>query len=241
MRKRNIFWGIFFIAATILLIASQLGSFMEIGFWSLLGTILLIAIIIQSCMYRMFLGIFLPVALIYLIFQQPLGWPHFSLWILVIASILLSIGFHIIFRKRPNYGNGCNNPHSSGRHGGWKPNEQVDENGDDNHPSVFVKFGNVTRYLHADCFESGRFQCSFGNLEVYFSESTLSPNGAEAFVDSSFGSVKLYVPRGWEILNRTNASMGELRFTGSPRLSENPPQLIINGNISMGDIQVIYI
>jgi tellurite resistance protein TehA-like permease len=60
MKKRNIFWGIFFVVATVLLIASQLGSFMEIGFWSLLGTILLIAIIIQSCIYRVFFGILMP-------------------------------------------------------------------------------------------------------------------------------------------------------------------------------------
>ena len=67
MKNRNWFWGIFFILATIVLIASQFGTFGTVGFWPLLGTILLIALMVSFIMHRGAWGIFIPLALIYMI------------------------------------------------------------------------------------------------------------------------------------------------------------------------------
>jgi predicted membrane protein len=165
-----------------------------------------------------------------------MGWPYLAPWILIISAILLSIGLHLIFRRKPSYSNCDHHNH----HRSWGQSEQINENDDENHPSIFVKFGNITRYLHSDRFESGRFQCSFGNLEVYFGDATISPDGAEIFVDSSFGSIKLYIPQNCNVENRTSANMGELKFSGMQRVDENAPSVIINGNINMGGVEVIF-
>ncbi len=232
MKKKNIFWGIFFIVATVVLIASQVGSKGSISFWSLLGTILLVAVIIQSAIYRVFPGIFIPAALIYIIYQGPLNWPYLSPWVLIIAAILVSIGFHILFKNRllPRFAYHDNSTRISG-------------NDDDNNPKLSVSFGNTSRYLHSTGLESGRFSASFGSLEVYFGDAVLSPGGAVISMDCSFGSIKLYVPRTWRIAESLDSSFGGINYSNSGIAAPdtNLPQLTLTGSVSMGNIELTYI
>jgi len=235
MKRRNWFWGIFFILAAIVLIASQVTSFTNLGFWSLLGAIILVAVVIQSALHRAWAGICLAAALLYLIFQTPLGWPYLSPWILIIAAIFLGIALHMLLRKKPrweSYGNG-----------NWRMKEggECSENQDDNNPEIYVKFGNVTRYLRSNCLERGKFVTSFGAIEVYFDQATLSPLGAELFLESSFGAIKLFVPRSWNVVNRMQSGMGGVTFKGIPALDVNPPTLILTGNVNMGGVEVHYV
>lgn len=234
MKKRNWFWGIFFILATILLIASQVGSFTQIGFWSLLATILLVAIIIQSIVKRAFFGIFLPVALLYLIYQTPFGWIYLSPWILIIGAIMLSIGFQLLFKSRSKHCYEDSRNHSSG--------QTFQSQSEENFPKINVKFGNVIRYLNSDCLSGGEFTTSFGNLEVYFDKATLSPEGAELFLDCNFGSISLYVPRHWSVVDQTNGSMGGVSFKNEPSPAEGQqPVLTLKGDINMASVEVRFI
>ncbi len=236
MRKRNVFWGIFFILAAVLLIASGLGSFTQLNFWSVLGTILLVAVIIQSCMYRVWAGLFVPLALLYLIFQQPLGWPWLSPWILIIGAILLSIAFHFLFKSKNSHTKYCH-PHH-GNDGG-----DISENGDENHPVISVKLGSAVRYLRSDRLERAELSVSLGSMEVYFDHVTLSPDGAEVSVACSLGGLELYIPRNWPVINNTSGSMGGIIFKNSGMAAPDPslPPLRLTGHASMGGVEVTYI
>ncbi|MGI6152456.1 MAG: LiaF transmembrane domain-containing protein [Christensenellaceae bacterium] len=244
MKKRNWFWGIFFILATILLIASQVGSFMEISFWSLFWTILLVAVIIQSALHRVWPGIFIPVAVIYMIFQNPMAWPYIAPWILIVAAVFLSIAFYFLFRTRPKkqfYDGGsfhegsCWNEDASSMH--------TDDAGstDDNYPSISVRFGDVSRYLRSSCFTRGKFSVHFGNAEINFAQAEINPQGGEVWLECSFGAIKLYVPRNFDIINKTAGSVGGVEFKGTPVREADSPKLTLSGNISMGGVEVIYI
>jgi len=230
-KARNIFWGIFFIAATIFLIASQLGSFIEIGFWSLFATVILVAIIIQSAIYRAWWGIFISAALVYLIYQAPLALPYISPWILIIGSIFLSIGFHFLFKPKNKYAEYAN----------MHINNQSTGTDDDNNPIINVNFGNTVRYLRSDCLKSGTFTAHFGNLEVYFDQARLDPEGAEIYVDCNFGAIKLFVPRTWLVIDKVHSGMGGVSTKNHPQLEANPPTLTITGSINMGGLEIMYI
>jgi len=76
-------------------------------------------------------------------------------------------------------------------------------------------------------------------LEVYFDQAELHPDGAEVFVECSFGSVELYVPRHWRIINETRCTLGAAeinnkRFESVP----NPPTLTVYGNVSLGALEI---
>lgn len=234
MKNRNWFWGIFFLLSAVAVIAIQIESVGDIGIWSLLVGVLLVALIVYSIINLNFFGIFLPLAFLYMVFWEPLGLVEITPWMLILAAVLTSIGFGLIFHKKRK----CKvDVHPSG--------EAVISEGetiDDNHPYAKVQFGSSSKYLHADALESGRFVSSFGELDVFFDQVQLSPAGAEIFLDCNFGSIKLNIPKNWQVVDDLHVTLGE--FTNNRRtasLTENAPRLTITGNVQFGGVEISYI
>ncbi len=237
MKNRNWFWGSFFLLAAIFVLASQFGSFGEIGILSILATVLLVAIIIHSAIRLNFFGIFLPVAFLYPIYQKPLGFVPIGLWLLVFAAVLASIGFSCIFHPNHHWEKWVHHGH-----GGIESMEHTSENIDDNNPYSKVSFGASSKYLHGDSVKSGQFLVSFGSLEVFFDQAQLSPEGAEMLLDCKFGSIKLFIPRTWRVYDNLHASLGsvenDMRIA---RPTEDSPCLTLNGSVELGSVEIHYI
>lgn len=231
MKKRNWFWGIFFILAAILLIASGLGAFAAVSFWTVLGIVILVAIIIQSAIHRVWGGIFVAVAILYLILQSPLGWPYIAPWILIIAAIILAIGFHMIVKPKGKNG------HCHGKDYSEYARNDGDDSGES--PNINVRFTDATRYLRSDNLKNAYLGCSFGNLEVYFEEVTLDPAGAEVCVECKCGNVRLYMPKEWDINNQLQNSMGDVKFNRPCAPGEGAPRVKLVGGVNMGNIDVV--
>lgn len=246
MKFRNWFWGLFFLVAAVFVVASQTGAFGQLGIWSVGATVVLIAIMIESMIHLNFFGVLLPLAFLYMIYQVPLGLMEVSIWLLFLAAIFASIGLHLIFRphmkrweKRcERWESRCERRLDHG-HGDFS---RVSESVDDNNPFVKSSFSSSGKYLHADSLKSGQFFVSFGELEVYFDQAKLDPTGAEVYVDCSFGSLKLFIPRDWNVIDKVSASLGgvddDKRYN---KPTENAPTLTLTGNVSFGSLEVHYI
>jgi len=235
MKSKNWFWGLFFLLAAVFVIASQIGSFGQIGIISILATVLLVALLIHSVMNRNFFGVFLPLALLYWIYQQPFQLMPISPWLLLLSAVLASIGFSCIFRTYPKKWVHCHQ-------GDTERFTQTTENIDDNNPYAKVSFGSSSKYLHADCLKGGQFYSSFGSLEVYFDQAQLSPDGTEIFVDCSFGDIELFIPRNWRVIDNIRTSLGSVENdVRVSNLEKDAPELTITGNVSFGSIEIHYI
>jgi len=124
---------------------------------------------------------------------------------------------------------------------GPRPKKKVHESGGDNNPSISVSLGAVTRYLRADALETVELNCSMGNLEVYFDDVTLSPNGAVADVSCSLGNMELYLPREWRVIDNLGASLGNAEVDHRFNDDEDAPTITINGSVSLGNIEICRI
>ncbi len=71
--KKNYFWGVFLILAGAYLVVSQLGYLPAVGVFSLLFTVVCIAVIVASIPHVHFGGILFPLAFIAIIHDKPLG------------------------------------------------------------------------------------------------------------------------------------------------------------------------
>ena len=234
MKNRNWFWGFFFLLAAVFVIASQIGSFGQIGIFSIIATVLLAALVIQSIASRNFFGVFVPLVFVYVIYRQPLHLAEISLWILLLAAVLASIGFSCIFRSRP--------PKAMYSHCGVEHFHETSESIDDNNPYAKVTFSASSKYLHADCLKSGQFIVSFGALEVFFDQAQLSPDGAELFLDCSFGAIQLYVPKHWQVFDNLHASLGAVdNDVRKAQPGQDAPQLTLTGNVQLGGVEIHYI
>lgn len=233
MKHNTWFWGVFFVLAAVFVVVSQFISLAEIGFWSILGAVLLAAVFLQSLIHLNYFGVFLPLALAYWIFQGPLNLIEISPWLLILAAILLSIGFHIIFRKRAK--------HKYVSHHGQSEHYTV-ESIDDNNFFFKVSFGAASKYLHAESLKTGQFYCSFGALEVYFDQVALHPEGAEVFIDCSLGEIKLFVPRSWRVIDKLHSGLGSVKNESRHAAADvTAPVLTLTGNVSLGAVEIQYI
>lgn len=234
MKSKNIFWGLFFLLSAGFIIASQIVSFASIGIWSILATVFLAAIVISSLVKLEFFGVFVPFAFLYMIYDEPLKLKMISPWLLFASAVLFSIGFSLIFRKRHKKITFSHCSTDSYSHTG--------ESLDDNNPYAKVSLGSSSKYLHSNCLQGGQFAANLGELEVYFDQVQLSPDGAEVFLDCSLASIKLYIPRDWNVVNKINTTLGEVNNSNRhTKPSENAPRLTLTGNCKLGSIEIIYI
>ncbi len=233
MKHRNWFWGIFFLAAAIFVVAGQTGAFAGIGFWSVAATILFAAVFLSSLAGPNFFGLLIPLALCYLIYQRPLHLLEFSFWQLILAAFLAAIGLSMIFRNRCHFGWG--NPH--GADFCQKSVENLD--GDD----LFVNssFCESCKYLHSESLKSAHLTSSFGKLSVYFDQVRLSPEGAEVRIDASFGEMILYVPKSWRVIDQVHVVCGVVNTpTGQMPPDPGAPTLLLTGSVSFGSLAIRF-
>ena len=116
---------------------------------------------------------------------------------------------------------------------------KIEEGDDENNPYINVSFGYASRYLHADCLESAELICSFGGMEVYFDNVTLSPNGADINVSCSFGSVEIYVPSHWRVIDEMNASLANAEVNRNLlNNDDDAPTIRVTGSVSLGNAEI---
>jgi predicted membrane protein len=232
-KHNNWFWGVFFVLAAVFVVVSQVMPMAQIGFWSILAGVLLAAAFIQSLVHLNYFGVFITLAAGYWIFMQPLHLFYISPWLLFLAALLLSIGFHSMFQRQAKHR--YDQSHDGGA-------ARTVEDIDDNNPYVKVTFGSTSKYLHGDSLKTGQFYCSFGELEIYFDQARLDPTGAEIFLNCSCGSVTLYVPRNWRVVDKLHSSLGSVKDE-LRRANPDPdaPVLTLTGSISLGAVEVQYV
>ena len=229
LRNKNIFWAIFLLFIAVFILASQFNWFINIGVWSIIATALICAMIIDSIFKLQYFGIFFPMAFLYKIFEKPLGLPEISIWILFLVAILIASSFSMIF---PNKRHGRTYCHKS-KHSSTK------ENIDDNNPQIKLSFGESSKYLHSDSLKGGDFSASFGELNVYFDQVQLNPEGAEIYLDCSFGALNIFVPREWKIVDKVEANLGSVQNNiNNSSLDVNAPCLTIKGYVRFGSIEI---
>lgn len=235
LRFRNYFWGLFFIFFAAFIIVSQIDRenvFAKIGFWSILATVFFVAIFIKSITSLNFFGIFVPLAFLYSIYQEPLSLPEISFWTLLLAAVLLSIGLQMLFRRRKRIIKYNKKYDKFGNHDG--------ETLSGNRLYARASFCESSKYLHSDNLIEGEFNVFFGAMNVYFDQVQLSPNGAEVFLNCTFGSMEVYLPRHWQVKDKLHATLGNIE-NNRPSENVNGPLITLNGEVRFGNIEIHYI
>ena len=229
MKGKNIFWGFFLIISAALIVASQLTDFGRIGFVSIIATVFFSALIINGIFSMEFFQIFTPMAFLYKIYEAPLNLPHIRLPILVLSALMVALGCTLLFRQLGKKKRLTSSPN------------RADESVDSDYPIIKVSKGASGRYLHADALRGGKISVSFGELEVYFDQVRLNTKGAELKLDCNFASLKLYIPRYWNVTEKITTTLGEVQndlTQSQPVLTE--PLLTLTGNVNLGSIKIIY-
>lgn len=99
MKNKNLFWGLFFILAAVLIIVNNLGYFEEISVFKVTVTIILIAVLLKSIRYLSYWGILFPIAFLCIIYAKQWNITALTPGPVLLTALLGSIGLSILFKK----------------------------------------------------------------------------------------------------------------------------------------------
>ncbi|GBU22218.1 hypothetical protein R80B4_02124 [Fibrobacteres bacterium R8-0-B4] len=239
----KLIWGAFLLLVAALIVLNQINGFADIGIFSVIAAVLSLAAVVQCVARLHFAALPIPLAVLYIIFQQPLGLPYIKIWEMVLASVLASMGLAALLprrRRRECYdGRDCYQTSDRGPQVRQTRQTRPESSGDDgNNPSISVNFGSIDRSLHADCLETARLSCNFGALKLFFDQVSPRPSGAEAIINCSFGGIELLVPRHWRVIDNLNCSLGGVSIDKNFAATLDAPKLTLTGSVSLGGVDV---
>ncbi|MDE7477896.1 MAG: hypothetical protein K2M91_08090, partial [Lachnospiraceae bacterium] len=190
MKRRKIFWGIFFIVMALVVVVSKLGILPDVGVFSILATAFLVWMTVNGIRHRNFYAIMFSIAFISIIYDEPLGIEMLTPWTILAAASLLSIGFSLLFggkekKKRSiefewNSDGGKGIGSSSGQ---YHDAEIHCEN----------NFGAAIRYINSDNFCKAHLENNFGSMTIYFDNAIIQGTTASVKVENNFGETILYI------------------------------------------------
>lgn len=226
IKASKLFWGIIFIAAAVLLIVDALGILSPIS--SIVGEISLIRVVTAIGLFyyictrlvkRRYGSIFIPLAFIFMLFEKNISFicgleseNIISNWLLLLCSVLLSIGVGMIF-------------------GNFKL--VFNENGE--HERIAI--GNSVNYIDSSDFDyEKRIENNLGACNICFENPGRYQGQGTLYVENNLGNMNIYVPISWrtEIDIETNLGRTYQSKSGNP----DGPKLRIIGENNLGNINV---
>lgn len=227
--KRNaekIFWGVFFILGAVFIVVSKLGYLQGVNALTLFLAVLFAACLIKSVVSVKFTGILFSLAFLAILFDKPLGIEALTPWTVLGAALLGSIGLNLLFKgkHKPKY-------------------DKIDIEStiiDEDCVRYQTTFGESVKYVNSDDFKSLELECTFGEMKVYFDNAIIQGDHAVVDLKVAFAGMELYVPKSWQVVNRTSAAFGGVHEKNHPQTS-GKPTLVLNGGISFGGVEIFYV
>lgn len=232
MRERNIFWGLLFLLGSIGLIIGKMGFLSDINPFSLGFSVILGAIIIDSLFRLNYSGILFPIAFLCIIYDKQLGITELTPWTVLIAALFGSIGLSMIFPKKNKFFEKKSN-------WSFKEGEAINIE-DEGNIKISSAFSGGTKFVNTNKFVSADISCKYSGLEIYFDNAVMAGDKAVVRLDVSFSGLELYVPRSWNVENRTNVFLGgvENKKYGDKIYTNT---LILTGDVRLSGVEIHYI
>ena len=232
MKERNIFWGILFVLGAIGLVIGKMGFLSDINPFSLGFSVILGAIIIDSLFRLNYAGILFPIAFLCIIYDKQLGITALTPWTVLIAALFGSIGLSMIFPKKNKFFK---------KSSSWSCEEGEKINiEDEGNIKISAAFSGGTKFINTDKFASANISCKYSGLQVYFDNAVMAENTAVIKLDVAFSGLELYIPKNWNVENRTNVFLGgvENKKYGDKVYTNT---LILTGDVKLSGVEIHYI
>ncbi|MBE5882543.1 MAG: hypothetical protein E7289_09630 [Lachnospiraceae bacterium] len=233
MKKDNLFWGLFLIAAAVLILVAKLGAFPEMSIMKIFWTLVFAVALVNSLANLAFPGVFFSLAFLGIIYDKELGITAITPWTILLVALLLSIGMSLIYTPKKKK--------KKSKHHEIDGNDFVvfDEE-DSNQFDFSSSFVGSIKYVNSDNFESANIDAKFAGMKVYFDNAVIRNGHATVNLNVSFAGVELYVPKNWRIDNQMSASFGGVEEKNRNNGADGPI-LTLRGNVSLGGVTILYV
>ena len=238
MRKgTNLLWGLFFLLAGAAIVVGQFVD-LQVNLFHIIISVFLLICALGNITNRNWVLVIMPIAYVVWMNRTVLGISEYiSFWPLMWAGGFATVGLYIIFRKDYNY---------KRRYTRTFDHHGRNESGDatDDVVELSTTMSGSSQYLYSTNLQRVKISCTLGSLQVYFDQAIPSENGTVVDINCELGSVELYLPREWNIINNMSATLGgvdETRKHSNLSAEERKHTVTIQGNVTLGSVDIIYI
>jgi len=243
MKFKRFFLGLVFILAAVWLVISKVFNIdIDISPWKILGGIALLYVLFESLMSCCIFGILASLAGLYWLFAKNLNLLELPIFPLIGAVLLLSIGIYILTGFGRKHRRHCHTQHDGGD---GKTKFAIDESKDIDGDEVYQRLscGKSEIYLHSKNLKKAEFSAFAGDMHVHFEDAQPDPGGVPVIIDCVMGSLKLYIPKTWQVKEDIEVVLGnsEEKNKHEAQPDAQGPLLTITGTVRMGAVEIIYV
>ena len=229
MRKKSLI-GLLFIIFAISIAFGELNFFPSGTIFLTLGTIILGYFIVRGLTDFDVFGTILPIALLFIIYNKHFHFTTISSAKVIWIAILLSIGISMLFPKKLKY----SFQRKKDRFRGYTKKTEAQDYSN-------VTFGENVRYININELDHFRSTTTFGSTNIYFEKlDTYSIKDVHINITATFGDVKIFIPKEWSVENQISSIFGEVNTPFSSPNTDDV-KVILTGNITFGEVSIIYI
>ena len=208
--------GLVFIAAATLVLLNIFGVIsLTVNIGILVAITALAIVAICSAFHAFWGGLFFLAATIVVIMNANglvFDLSGVAIGNLYIAATLLTIAFHLIFRRKFF-------SHSS---------------------HTDATFGSAVKYFN-DELDTATLECNFGAVKAYFENATPKNGSATVNLDCNFGGIELYIPKSWKVLDKTRSTCSGTEEKNHPTITDSSPTLTLTGELNFCGITITYV
>lgn len=233
MKKDNLFWGLFLIAAAVLILVAKLGAFPDMSIMKIFWTLVFTVALVDSVVNLAFPGVFFSLAFLGIIYDKELGITAITPWTILFVALLLSIGVSLIYTPKKKMKKASRREIDGG-------DFVVFDEEDGKQFDFSSSFAGSIKYVNSDNFESANIDAKFAGMKVYFDNAIIQNGHATVNLNVSFAGVELYIPKNWRIDNQMSSSFGGVEEKNSNNGADGPI-LTLRGNVSLGGVTILYV
>ena len=231
-------WGLLFLLAAAGLVLNQFNFWPNVYNISVTGaifTLFFLWMLIQGLQHKNFFAIVFALAFMLIQYNKIFSFFPINTSTILGAALLASIGLSMLFPKsHRSFSNGQFNQNYT------DSGKKIFENESGNVLHFENTFGSSIKYVNTDSFEYANLENNFGELKVYFDNAIIHKGMADINVENNFGSMVLFIPKTWNVEFHTKASFAGVREQGMSE-AQDTPILRIYGEVSFGDLLIVYI
>lgn len=235
-RNNNIFMGVVLILLAAYITVTRLVSLPSIPVFKILFTCMFVYLVFKGVKKKDYGLIFIPGAFILCQYDDVLGIESITPFIVMLAAILLTIGFNLIFKK-DHYETEV--VYDSGSDGGLISDYTVD----DEKKKIVIEngLGSTTRYIQEENIRKVFVDNGLGSCTVYFQNCTLENNSLKMKIDNGLGSCTIYFPKEWSINLTQDNGLGDIRVLGQPSSDPMAPCVNVFVDNGLGSVKLNFI
>ena len=247
MKSKNLFWGLFFIAAAAVIVLSYTGLLGTFSPWSIIIALILLPILIKSIIRRSVTGIFFSLAIYAILFDKQLGIEALTPWPVLGIALFLSIGLSLIFPKKHKFTIGHTTFSTDwGKHYNKSPENtdktpEIIDNMEGEKIWVKTRLSGSVKYVTSQNLKELNIDNAFGGTEIYLDNAKLANGQAVVNIYSSFGGVEIFIPKEWRVVNDLSCTFSASEENGSKNTDFDGNVLYIKGDAKFSGVEITRI